>query len=215
MHLVSRPCPTDLLKRMFDDTLSFSSGAVVAGGAARLLWFNELAPLEKLTQNRVVTQSDIDVFVYPSHCEFLFMKDYIEQRYDRKPSSVGMPAPTYETVNAISYNNCKLDEKFYSIQLIKRHRRDLTDIFNCFDLVNCQFATDGRTIVATAQAVTAWQEHRLVMNGQYDNKAIKLDRMLKYLAMGLMPDRILWNHIMTKAVEARSVGMFPDGDYDF
>jgi hypothetical protein len=214
MNLVSRPCSTDLLRRLFDNNLSLRSGAVVAGGAARLLWFHKLAPLENPTQCRVVTQSDIDVFVY-DHLQFETLQNYVERRYNRQKYQPhgDFLSLRYETQNAISYQNCVWDKKYYNIQLIKQPRRDLHDIFDSFDLVNCQFATDGHTVVATAEAVTAWQNQKLVYN--YNCKdPIKLDRMLKYLTSGLVPDQTLWSKIITAAVTARNTG-FSDADYEF
>jgi hypothetical protein len=225
MNLVYRPCPSDLLIRLFGEQLSFFTGPIVAGGAARLLWFNELAPLVKYTQSRSVAKSDIDVFVYNGFRQFETTRDYIEQQYNRrKPQprvtttafdlACAIPTPRFETHNAISYNNCELDGRYYNIQLIKHSRQGLLGIFDSFDLVNCHFATDGRTVVATAEAVAAWQANKLVRNPDCQQD-VKLDRMLKYLTLGLMPDRTLWNSIMKKTVEARTAGGFPDADYEF
>lgn len=224
MHLVSRPCPTDLITQLLGVDLNFDTGPVVAGGAARLLWFNEIAPLMNHTQNRIVGQSDIDVFVYQGHSQLRATRDYIEHRYnrtliaDRDTTGFGMCQSSnigrYETTNAISYNSCMWQEKYYNIQLIKRPMHSVSEIFDSFDLVNCQFATDGRTVVATPEAVAAWQSHKLVLNPRYQ-KEVKLDRMLKYLTKGLMPDQPLWKCIMEKTLQARTAGGFPDADYDF
>ena len=228
MNLIYRPCPSDLLIRLFGERLSFDTGPVVAGGAARLLWFNELAPLVKYTQSRSVAKSDIDVFVYNGFRQFETTRDYIEQQYNRRKTqprvtrtgfdivslASDIPTSRFETPNAISYNNCELDHRYYTIQLIKQSRQGLLGLFDSFDLVNCHFATDGRTVVATSEAVAAWQENKLVRNPGCQQD-VKLDRMLKYLTLGLMPDRTLWTSIMKKTVEARTAGGFPDADYEF
>lgn len=228
MHLVYRPCASDILAKMFDNQLSFHAGPVVAGGAARCMWFNQLAPLEKLTTQNTVTQSDIDVFPLANGMGYHGLKNYVVKRYfpqmrkiiaQSDPPEIWSQSPKpevqfYESHNAMSWNNCRFENKYYKIQVIKKTYNNLEDLFDNFDFVNCQFATDGRVVVATAQALEAWRSNALVSNEKY-HKSPGLDRISKYLTLGANPNRQLWNVILKKCIDARVTGGFSDDDYNF
>lgn len=202
------------------NTLDLQLGSWVAGGAARLLWHNTLAPLQKLTKNRIDGHHDIDVF----SIDHVQVKELITQVRDQyhpgsapdqldlfsmAVSMVGSSDDIFETDNAISFNNCLMDEHYYTIQVIKKPRSSLRELFDSFDLINCQYATDGRWVVATQAALESWYEKKLAFN-PHCNQELNLSRMVKYLSYDLAPNKELTRSILKSAVYGRDNGVFDD-----
>lgn len=229
MKLYYRKCP-DLIKKMFGNQFDLDYGGWIAGGAARYLWLNELSPLMSSTMNNN-HQHDIDIWSRTPeqynkitsyiHYELIQRKLII---FDQHEMTCGQPihklndftitcydSDIYQSNNAISYFNCQHAENYYIVQIIRKPVDSLETLFNSFDIVNCQFATDGEWVVCTHEALDAWQDNKLVMN-RNSPSPLKLARMVKYISHGLTVDKELWNNITQAALTARTTGICDD-DY--
>lgn len=181
-----------LIKYLDLAQINIENGPWIAGGCARKLWFGE-----------DWKNGDIDLF-FQNHEVF---KEYSERMNSLPEITIDnlrlKPRLQIETKQAITYvmddvdsmkpvsNFCDLVPKRsigdkYTIQLINRNfYQTLDDVFSDFDLTVCKFATDGKTIVASEDAVDDCIRKSLVLNSTQSRNTSKLNpkRIIKYMML--------------------------------
>lgn len=151
-------------------------GPWIAGGAARLTWYN-----------RNVGDHDIDVF---------FKNEQQWAEYSQFCSNKFTIEHSITTSNA-STNEIKIDDFKIKLQIIKKDwYENYTGIFNNFDFTCCQFVTDGKTVVATEDAIADCSQE-ILRHNSYTKRELDTRRIIKYLLYGFKPD----NNILTQIVK--------------
>lgn len=175
---------------------NLQSGAWVAGGSVRKLWFG--LPW---------TDQDIDIFFanieqYQAFADS--MTPHIESAtpftFDLNIMAAKHSSVAYETANATTYtmSDDSLSDSLFKLQAIKRYFvQNIHELFSSFDFTVTQFATDGNIIVTTQEAVDDCENHRLRMIAD-TTRQFSVLRMTKYTAYGFEPD----DELMKQAVTA-------------
>lgn len=193
--LIYKPLPDGIYKRIIEDfgCADLRNGPWISGGSVRKVWF-DLPWIEQ----------DIDYF-FRSKVAFDGFVDKINKRYgnsddlsifNTEPSPLKTPYMTcYSTDNANTYTFeqfslvdeiVNLDQRF-KMQAIKKYfPESLDELFGTFDFNVCQFAADGKMMVATRAAVEDCEAGRLDMVPNTTRKA-NVVRIAKYCAYGFSP----------------------------
>lgn len=140
-------------------SLKITDGAWVAGGAIRC-WY-----LQK------PNKSDIDFFFNSEQAAEVF----------KQANNISNPKYTHKNADTFDTNG-------KVIQLIKIYHENIESIFDSFDFTICQFAYDGKTVYATAEAmITAARGHLTVHKIQQGYELDSLRRAFKYAKKGFEP----------------------------
>lgn len=200
------------LIRMFDEC-DLERGSWVAGGCVRKAWFD--LPWK---------DQDVDFF-FPSLDRFRAFKESIKQRFEvesndfstsllsdlasiasrmvkRKPS-----VELFSTDNADTWSH-RGDDAWKVQAIRKEFPSSIRELFDGFDFTVCQFATDGKVMVATEAAVRDCEKGVFNMiNGK--NKVLTIPRIAKYSAYGFSPS----DDIMVRMIDSFQNGI-PMGEWD-
>lgn len=218
--LIYRPVPEGIYKEIitkhFAD-VDLKNGAWISGGSVRKVWFN----LPWMDQ-------DVDYF-FPSRAAFDLFVNKINLKFDVSNNNAGVfdfsevtrksPHMTcYSTDNANTYtfeqfnlidqdgkDTANLEFRF-KLQAIKKYfPTSVEELFGSFDFTVCQFATDGRMMVATKAAVEDCEANRMSMIPSTPRK-ISILRMAKYCAYGFTPDDSLMEHAINSMANNEPLG---------
>jgi hypothetical protein len=197
-ELIYRPLPEGVYKQIIRKfgNVDLSYGGWISGGSVRKVWFD----LPWMDQ-------DVDYF-FCSKTAFDQFTGGISKEYDNndqrdvvsvlcEPMLQKRPFMTcYSTDNAHTYTfeqfglsdqQATLELRF-KMQAIKKYfPSSLAELFGSFDFTVCQFATDGRMMVATRAAVEDCELRKLMMVPNTPRK-ISVLRLAKYCAYGFDPD---------------------------
>lgn len=202
-NLLYMPVTDSKFKKIVDKYVpcNFHSGAWIAGGSVRKLWFG--LPW---------TDQDIDVF-FANIEQYQTFADSMNTHTESANASVPVsfdfnnvsllakPASAaYESNNAMTYtlSDETMCAELFKIQAIKRYFvQDIQELFKSFDFTVTQFVTDGNIIVTTRDAVDDCEHRRLRMI-QDTSRQFSVLRMTKYTAYGFEPD----DNLMKQAVTA-------------
>jgi len=171
--------------------LDLTNGPWIAGGSARLLW-----------HNMPYISHDIDVF---------FAND---TQYNNFVIALNKLNATisYESNNATTFD-LPVSGVIFKVQLIKKEWcQNLFDIFNNFDFTCCQFATDGKTIVSTKDAIVDCQNKILRFNSRA-TKVLDSRRVIKYSFYGFTPDKNILKKIIALSNENTLSQGWGDAEY--
>lgn len=139
--------------------LKITQGTWVAGGAIRC-WY-----LQK------PNKSDID---------FFFVSEQAAEDFKRE-NNIGNPRYVHKNADTFLVNGMR-------IQLIKLYHSNVESLLDSFDFTICQFAYDGKTVYATADAmITAARGHLMVHKIQQGYELDSLRRAFKYAKKGFEP----------------------------
>lgn len=116
-------------------------------------------------------QSDVDVF-FSSRMQFDIVLDMLKCR--------GYSV-SFNSDNAVTLSSFSVPK----VQLIKRVHSSCEDLFSTFDITVCQFATDGKVVVSTQEAIDHLNSRTLHFRNV---KKSSLQRLLKYQSYGFTPD---------------------------
>ena len=154
---------------------NLDSGPWIAGGAARLAW-----------HNIDIGNHDIDVF-FKNEQQWLAYSQFCN-KFKIEDSIVTANASTHEI---------KIEGLKIKLQIIKKDwYEDYVSIFNNFDFNCCQFVTDGKTIVATEDAISDCSQ-KILRHNSHTKKDLDTRRIIKYLLYGFNPDK----NILTRIIE--------------
>lgn len=202
-----------LIKRFIPDC-NFKTGAWIAGGSVRKVWFD--LPWE---------DQDIDLF-FANEEQFQFTKNNLTKRMpksdvvslfnfnDLNTAAVKSPSVNeYETGNAVTYTiytDKEFDDKTFKIQAIKRYFvNNINELFQSFDFTVTQFATDGNVMVTTRQALQDCEEKRLQMI-EGTSRPVNALRTIKYTAYGFEPVDALMEEVVTALANGDEVMIADD-----
>lgn len=181
--------------------LSLQDGPWIAGGAARKLW-----------EHKTWITGDVDVFFkdwaqfrqwQAEFCKTLTVQ--VEDHYSKQVRSQNYNE-MFEVWCEKPLNHRKPQDKFYvkhesenaitycmpgipplagvSLQMIKcRFANNVQGVWDTFDFHNCEFATDGHTIVASPEAEEGSLSQTLLMKDLSNTRNLAL-RTLKYHLYG-------------------------------
>lgn len=91
----------------------------------------------------------------------------------------------FSTDNAETYSNNSDDG--WKVQAIRKYfPKDLSELFLSFDFTVCQFATDGRMMVATKEAIRDCND-KVINMVENSTKRLAVWRTMKYAAYGFSP----------------------------
>lgn len=171
--------------------LDLTTGPWIAGGSARLLW-----------HNLPYISHDIDIF---------FANDTQYNMFLSALTTLNANI-SYASDNAITFDLITAGTMF-KVQLIKKEWcQNLFDIFINFDFTCCQFATDGKTIVASKDAVLDCQNKTLRFNN-LAKRELDSRRVIKYLFYGFTPDKGILKKIIALSNENTLSQGWGDAEY--
>lgn len=216
-ELVYKPITNDTYKRLikqFVPDCDFNTGAWIAGGSVRKVWFD--LPWE---------DQDIDLF-FASEEQFQLAKSKLTERMpksdvvslfnfnDLNAAAVKSPSVSeYETGNAVTftiYTDKEFDHEHFKIQAIKRYFvNNINELFQSFDFTVTQFATDGNIMVTTRQALQDCEEKRLQMI-EGTTRPVNALRTIKYTAYGFEPIDALMEEVVTALANGDEVMIADD-----
>lgn len=195
-ELVYKPITNETYRRLierFVPDCNFKTGFWIAGGSVRKVWFD--LPWE---------DQDIDLF-FASETQFQLTKTNLVGKLPKsEPVSLSLfdfnvtealpvkmsSVSEYETANAVTYTvytDSEFDHKPFKIQAIKRYFvNNINELFDSFDFTVTQFATDGKIMVTTRQALQDCEQKRLQMIPE-TSRPINALRTIKYTAYGFEP----------------------------
>ena len=198
-ELVYKTVPDGLYKNLISQFggVDLDNGGWISGGSVRKVWFD--LPW---------AEQDVDYF-FNSRQGFVGFVKGISDRYENRQTSMpfDIDAPvkksTYMTCYSTDNANTYTFEQFnladqavtdsadtelrIKLQTIKKYfPASLRELFSSFDFTVCQFATDGKMMVATRSAVDDCESGRLVMVPESPRK-LNVVRMAKYCAYGFSP----------------------------
>lgn len=226
-ELIQKAVPDGVYKKLIEHfgSVDLENGGWISGGSVRKIWY-DLPWMEQ----------DIDYF-FDSPTAFDSFSKKIQVMYDH-PQDISVAEnpwsslatkqtpymSCYSTNNANTYtfeqfdlsmddsgNQSAILEMRIKIQAIKKYfPATLEDLFTSFDFTVCQFATDGKTMVATRSAVEDCESGRLAMVPNTVRK-MNLVRVAKYCAYGFSPSDELMEMVL-KAI-SNDEPMVIDDDY--
>jgi hypothetical protein len=216
-ELVYKPITNDTYKRLikqFVPDCDFNTGAWIAGGSVRKVWFD--LPWE---------DQDIDLF-FASEEQFQLAKNKLTERMPKSDvvslfnfndlNSAPVKSPSvneYETGNAVTftiYTDKEFDHEHFKIQVIKRYFvNNINELFQSFDFTVTQFATDGNIMVTTRQALQDCEEKRLQMI-EGTARPVNALRTIKYTAYGFEPIDALMEEVVTALANGDEVMIADD-----
>jgi len=216
-ELVYKPITDTTYRRLierFVPNCNFKTGAWIAGGSVRKVWFG----LPWDTQ-------DIDLF-FASEEQFQLTKSSLVEKMP-EPASASLfefdtfsalpikiaSVSEYETNNAVTYTlytDKEFDHRIFKIQTIKRYFvNNIKELFQSFDFTVTQFATDGKIMVTTRQALRDCEEKRLQMIPD-TSRSINALRTIKYCAYGFEPVDELMRDVVTALANGDEVMIADD-----
>lgn len=192
------------LIRKYITKCDFNTGAWIAGGSVRKVWFD--LPWE---------HQDIDLF-FANETQFEQMKQHLTKTVPTDATvefnldlnlGGGMNLiaqkanlTEFETGNAVTYTvytDKEFDHQMYKIQAIKRYfPSNIKELFQSFDFTVTQFATDGNVMVTTRQALKDCEDKRLQMI-EGTTRPVNGLRTIKYTAYGFEPVDELMRELVT------------------
>lgn len=216
-ELVYKSITNETYKRLiarFVPDCDFNTGAWIAGGSVRKVWFD--LPWE---------DQDIDLF-FASEEQFQLTKNKLTERMPKpepvsffdfnvlNTAAVKSPSVSeYETGNAVTftiYTDKEFDHEHFKIQAIKRYFvNNINELFQSFDFTVTQFATDGNIMVTTRQALKDCEEKRLQMI-EGTSRPINALRTIKYTAYGFEPIDALMEEVVTALANGDEVMIADD-----
>lgn len=216
-ELVYKSITNETYKRLiarFVPDCDFNTGAWIAGGSVRKVWFD--LPWEG---------QDIDLF-FASEEQFQLTKNKLTERMPKpepvsffdfnvlNTAAVKSPSVSeYETGNAVTftiYTDKEFDHEHFKIQAIKRYFvNNINELFQSFDFTVTQFATDGNIMVTTRQALKDCEEKRLQMI-EGTSRPINALRTIKYTAYGFEPIDALMEEVVTALANGDEVMIADD-----
>jgi hypothetical protein len=217
-ELVYKPITDKTYRRLIKQFIphcNFKTGAWVAGGSVRKVWFD--LPWES---------QDIDLF-FANQDQFDQLKTHLSKipitdntaifDLDLNFQSIAPLKSTnlaeYETNNAVTYTvytDKEFDHKPFKIQAIKRYFvNNINELFQSFDFTVTQFATDGKIMVTTRQALKDCEEKRLQMI-EGTARSINALRTIKYTAYGFEPVDALMEQVITALSNGEEVMIADD-----
>ena len=161
--------------------LNMEEGPWIAGGSVM-----------KWVQGKPVKHHDVDVF-----CASEKQFEDVTARCAAMGVKCGIVA---NTENAVTYElRDKHGNKTHNLQVIKKHFfQTARDVILAFDLVVCQFVTDGKQVVHTNQAMTDLKTKRI--NIASKNGSLP-KRILKYMTYGFAPSEQTIEYIQNHTEE--------------
>lgn len=216
-ELVYKPITNETYKRLikrFVPDCDFKTGAWIAGGSVRKVWFD--LPWE---------DQDIDLF-FASEEQFQLAKNKLTENVPKpepvsffdfnvlNTTAVKSPSVSeYETGNAVTftvYTDKEFDHEHFKIQAIKRYFvNNINELFQSFDFTVTQFATDGNIMVTTRQALQDCEEKRLQMI-KGTSRPVNALRTIKYTAYGFEPIDTLMEEVVTALANGDEVMIADD-----
>lgn len=175
--------------------LDIQQGPVVAGGAARRLWFDQ-----------DWAKGDIDVFFVNQQQRTEWATAFEHKRGVNKSElstslfTFGTKASTYKSMSTDNADTYVLECRDFNLklQVIKtRYADNFVELFKDFDFAASCFATDGRTAVAMQTALTSVAQKKLIMNNTTNDKNLAL-RVLKYHVYGFEAEDSLLRTVADK-----------------
>ena len=175
--------------------LDLKNGPWIAGGCARRLWYGlpwkshdvDLFFPNQSAFNAVCSKLDNQVFRSSEH--LLELKTNVELKTNDNPY-VTQLARTYQIqIGRVCPNMVKLQA------VRKNWYGSMDEIFNGFDITVCKFATDGKTLVATQDAISDCDANVMRSNRELD-RAISVNRIIKYSAYGFEPTRDIMANLL-------------------
>lgn len=190
---INDPIISELLDNIKKPNISY--GPWIAGGVARMLWFE-----------KPWYEHDIDFF-FPTEKMFAKAKKKLEKfvltdqerksikrerKQGNKTFSIRNVAQSSTELTHITPNACtysfKLGGKDIKAQIINRQFYDSVDaIWSDFDFRVCNFATDGKILIADVNAVKDCENKTLICNDPLTRK-IDVKRTIKYSIYGFNPE---------------------------
>jgi len=138
------------------------NGPWIAGGSIRKI----------ATNDTNIHNSDIDIFSPNKE-----IMEWLIAYFDKKT--------IFAQKNDGDYTY-KYDGKFYKIQVVKHFfYKSVEELLDSFDFTATMFASDGKTVVYTQQAMIDAQMKKLVFHG--DHEKCRPMRLLKYSKKGFLP----------------------------
>ena len=163
-------------------TLDLNNGPFIAGGSVRKLW-----------QNLNWQNQDIDVWCMSKEQYELVFKKLWAKKFKRKFET--RYATTFEFVSPLNKRTP------FKIQIIKKPFDSIEKIFDYFDFTVCQFATDGKTIIASEEAIVDCHKNLINYIPSEKRSKLKLKRIMKYVAYGFYPTKFVANYILGEIKE--------------
>ena len=216
-ELVYKPIANEkyrsLIKK-FVPQCDFKTGAWIAGGSVRKVWFD--LPWEN---------QDIDLF-FSSTEQFSSFSKAITSKLPKAPETTfdldlnllsvaakSTGVSEYETGNAVTYTvytDKEFDHHTFKIQAIKRYFvNNISELFQSFDFTVTQFVTDGNIMVTTRQALKDCEDKRLQMI-ENTSRPINALRTIKYTAYGFEPVDQLMQEVVTALANGDEVMIADD-----
>ena len=169
--------------------LDIKNGPWIAGGSARLLWYDKFNLVSKSNIH------DIDIFVKDDAQFFKITKKIKNTSIFRLLFHNIQHPLIYETPNAVTYT---FRHQFtyhvtygydivFRLQVIKNYGPSITEIMDKFDLTVCKFATDGKILIADSNAIDDVSNNVLRINNTFTGK-LNAVRVTKYAAYGFDPE---------------------------
>ncbi len=218
-ELIYKPITDKTYRRLiarYVSNCNFNTGAWIAGGSVRKVWFD--LPWE---------HQDIDMF-FSSQTQFELMQTELTEKLpsdntateplflDLNFNNIAVKTARYseyETDNAVTYTiytDSEFDHQMFKIQAIKRYfPSNINELFQSFDFTVTQFATDGKIMVTTRQALKDCEERRLQMI-KGTSRPINALRTIKYSAYGFEPVDDLMREVVTSLANGDEVMIADD-----
>lgn len=208
-ELVYKPLPDGIYKQIIQHfgRVDLQNGSWISGGSVRKAWFD----LDWMDQ-------DVDYFFNERASFDRFVNDVNHRYHDVtqdvtiSPFDVTKKSSTYMTCYSTENANTYTFERFgliddkgveianlemrYKMQCIRKYfPSSLQELFGSFDFTACQFATDGKMMVATRAAVEDCEAERLEMVPGTPRKP-NVVRIAKYCAYGFAPADSLMESVL-------------------
>jgi hypothetical protein len=159
------------------------TGPWIAGGAV-LRWLDQ-KPLDN---------HDLDVFCRTSE-QYLNISEKLSTLFAMHiitDSSISC-IRQHDSANAVTWKITK-DNTSRNVQVIKRPRLMLSELFGAFDIRVCRMATDGVGVIAAPGAWEDFQNRQITVNLPAHTHCIQ--RIVKYMCYGYNPSWDVLQHII-------------------
>jgi len=183
--------------------LNIGYGPWIAGGVARMLWFDK--PWHA---------HDIDFF-FPTVKMFSKMKNKLDKLSLTKDEvkliktatetekklgqaieiSSSIPKARHVTENACTYRLTINDTKIIAQIINRQYYSSVDDIWNDFDFRVCNFATDGKIIIADSNGVKDCENNVLICNDPLTRR-LDVKRTIKYSLYGFNPEEKILKELL-------------------
>lgn len=224
--LICKPLPEGTYKQIIGHLggVDLERGAWISGGSVRKVWF-DLPWMDQDVDYFFQSREAFDLFTSGINRQYESTNDYVSvmdfnSLEPIKRSSTYMSC--YSTDNAYTYTFERfglLDEAGkeianlemrFKLQAIRKYfPTSLAELFGSFDFTVCQFATDGKTMVATRSAVEDCESGIMRMIPNTPRKVSAL-RIAKYGAYGFAPEDGLMEEAMRAMANDEPLGAIDD-----